>query len=338
MARTIALVALGAVLALVWLPAVAQGQFRGGMPWMEAPTGGVVSGHGTAVVKKPPTTARMHLALSGKGKTMEEALADLKAKRAKAVAFLEKLGADKKSIEPGAPRVSREDTQRRRQLEVMIRQKMRGGKAGKAVKLPESVTVVAVLKAEWPLSAAEPEATFVAVHKLQEQIKEAKLAGGKEEGKLSPEEAELSEEMGAEMAMALSPYGEEQADPNTPVFLYVATIPDEERQKAMAEAFRKAKADAARLAQAAGVQLGPLVGVGGLGTHAGSTSYGDPFDGFGSGRMRELLMRSMNPMEGESQEHEATGSDPGQVSFVFTVTANFALEKEPGKPNAKESR
>ncbi len=96
--------------------------------------------------------------------------------------------------------------------------------------------------------------------------------------------------------MMYSHYGEEQADPNAPAFVYVATIPDEERDKAMAEAFRKA--------QAAGVQLGPLVGVGGSGTNAGPVSY----------------------------------EDPGQVRFVFTVTANFALEKETEKPKATKEK
>jgi len=145
MTRTIVGVALGWLLAALWLPAAARAQFDPlGMPWMQAPTGVVVSGHGMVAVKKRPTMARMHLALSGKGKTIEDALADLKAKREKAVAFLEELGADKKSIEPGTPGVSREDAQRRRELERMIRQKMCGGRGGKPVKLPETVTVLAV--------------------------------------------------------------------------------------------------------------------------------------------------------------------------------------------------
>ncbi len=335
MTRTIVGVALGGLLAALVLPASARAQVAGlgMMPEMQAPTGGVVSGHGTVVVKKPPTMARMHLALSGKGKTIEDALADLKAKRAKAVAFLEELGADKKSIEPGTPTVSREDAQRRRELERMIRQKMRGGKGGKPVKLPETVTVVAVLTAAWPLKAADPEAAFVTVHKLQQQIKAAKLAGGKEEGKLSPEEEELAEEAGSDMEAMFSRYGEEQTDPNAPVFDYVATIPDAERDKAMAEAFRKAKADAARLAQAAGAQLGALAGVSGAATN-GSTGDGGPYGDYRSGPLRELLMRSMSSMEQETKAQEATGSDPGHVSFVFAVTANFALEKETDKPKA----
>jgi uncharacterized protein YggE len=326
---------LATVLALVWLPAVAQAQRRGGFGesvGMDA-SAGVVSGHGTVVVKRPPTLARMVMTLSGKGKTVEDALADLKAKREKAVALLEKLGADKKSIEPGPPTVSRDDSRKRHELESMIRQKMRGGKGGKAIKLPESVTLVATLSAEWPLAAADADATFATVHKLQEQIKAAKLSGGKEPGKLSPEEEELAEEMGGEAEQMFPRYGDEQGDPSAPVFMYVAAIGDEDRDKAMAEAFQKAKADAARLAQAAGVELGALVGVSGAG-NTGPMNSGGVYEDLGSGPMRELLMRSMQSGGTEEKEQEATGSDPGHVSFMFTVMANFALKKAGEKPKA----
>jgi len=50
--------------------------------------------------------------------------------------------------------------------------------------------------------------------------------------------------------------------------------------------------------------------------------------------MRQLLMRSMNAGEQESEQRETIGSDPGKVSFAFNVTANFALDKGAGKPKA----
>jgi hypothetical protein len=324
----------GLVLAVVvagWcIPGEAWGQYGPfGRGAMMAGGEGAIAGNGNVTVKRPPTQLRMFLMLSGKGKTIEDAIADLKAKREKAVAHVEKLGADKKSIDRGTATVSQEDARRRRELEQMIRQRMRGGKATKAAKLPETVTVAAMLSAHWPLEAKDPETILLFVYKLQKDIKDAKLASGDEKG-LSAEEAELAEEAGAEGADPFSGrFGEEQGDPNTPMFAYVAMISEADRAKAMGEAFQKAKADAVRLAAAAGVQLGPLAGVAG-GT-VGNTRIDFSNRYGGSNPMQELMMRQMgDPEEGENRENEAVGQDPAHVTFVVNVTATFALAS--GKP------
>jgi hypothetical protein len=320
---------MGLVLVVViagWcMPGRAWGQYgRFGMGAMMGGGEGAIAGNGNVTVKRPPTQLRMFLMLSGKGKTIEDAIADLKAKREKAVAHIEKLGADKKSIDRGTAAVSQEDAQRRRQLEQMIRQRMRGGKATKAAKLPESVAVAAMLSAHWPLEAKEPEAILIFVHKLQKDIKDAKLAGGDQQG-LSAEEAELAEEAGADAEQMMGRYGEEQGDPNTPMFAYVATISDQDRAKAMAEAFQKAKADAVRLAAAASVQLGPLASVGG-GTVGNARMDYNSMPYAGNNPMREIMMRQMNVSDdGESRENEAVGQDPAHVTFVVNVTAAFAV-------------
>jgi uncharacterized protein YggE len=314
MTRTIR-IALGALFAGLLLPSAGRAQF-------EVPSGGSITGTGTAVVKRQPTILRMNLMLTAKGKTAEEAVAVLKARRQTATAELVKLGADKKSIQVSNLSVSAAENQRRRQVQMMIRQRMQaGGGAAKLPKLPEVVNVVAMLTAEWPITAKDPEELFLTVQQLQGKVKGAKLAGGKEAEKLSPEEEELAEEMKGEMGYY---GGEEEFDPSTPMFSYVAKITEEDRTKAMAEAFQKAKADAQRIAAAAGVQLGPLAALSSdtvRHMYPGYPDYGPQM----SPGYRPMMERLRMPDGRENAEDEAVASDPAQVGLSVSANASFRL-------------
>ncbi len=309
------------------VPAMAWAQYGSWeheMGLLAAPAGGAVTGTGTVIVRRPPTILRMSLLLSGKGKTAEEAVAALKARRETATAELVKLGADKKSVDVTSPSVSAPENQRRRQLEMMIRQRMRAsGRTAKPPKLPQTVTVAAMLTAEWRLTTKDPEEVFLFVQDLREKVKAAKLAGGKEAEKPSPEEDEMTEEMQAEMGFP----GEEEFDPNTPMFLYVAKVSEEDRVKALAEAFQKAKADAQRIAQAAGIQLGPLAGLsaGDTGGFRGGSGYDD--EPMPSG-YQQTFERFRSMMFQEPKENEAMASNPGHVTFSVVTRATFSLAKE----------
>jgi hypothetical protein len=180
-----------------------------------------------------------------------------------------------------------------------------------------------MLTAEWPLTTKDPEEVFLFVQHLQEKVKAAKLAGGKEAEKPSPEEDEMTEEMQAETGFP----GEEEFDPNTPMCVYVAKVADEDRAKALAEAFQKAKADAQRIAQAAGIQLGPLVGLGasGTGQFRGGWEYNDePM----SPAYRQAFERFRSTTFQEPNENEAMAQDPGHVTFNVVARATFSLAKE----------
>ncbi len=317
-------ITLGALLLALLLPSAGWAQFE--VP----PARGTITGTGVATVKRQPTILRMHLMLTAKGKTAEEAVAVLKARRQAAVAELVKMGAEKKSIQVSNITVSAAENQRRRQLQMMIRQRMQaGGAAAKPPKLPEVVNLVAMLTAEWPIAAKDPEELFLTVQELQGKVKAAKLAGGKEAEKLSPEEEELAEEAGP----GFGPYGEEDFDPSTPGFVYVAKISEEDRAKTTAEAFQKARADAQRLARAAGVQLGPLAGL--------SAGVDRRFDGPGyyEGPMpsgyRQMMERFRSSPRGDSPEDEAVATDPGQVAFSVSAHAVFELGKEKQAAGAK---
>jgi uncharacterized protein YggE len=345
---------LAACVVLLVLPATARAQDS---PWEEAammagtPAKETVAGVGAVVLRRQPTAMRMLLNLPGKGKNLEEALAKLKQRREAALAELEKLKVDKDSITLGNPTAatSMSDAQRRRQFEQMVRQRMRasGAKGGKVPKLPEVVSVGMMLTAQWPLEAKDPERLLVTTHGLQQQLKEADLAGAKDKAKdaLTPEEQEMVEEGDAsgDNPFGNSPDGQE-VEPGAPMFVYVAKITEEERNRALADAFAKAKAQAAQLALAAGARLGPLVGLSGQG--GGSSEVENPYEGGMPSSYRYVLARQRNAAGQDQKENESVASDSGSITFRFHVRAIFALEKpaalkasppaKPAEPAAKE--
>ncbi len=312
------------LLAVLWLvcPAAVRAQYG----WMQAArsSGSTVAGVGQVKIHPKPNAIRMHIELVSKGKSLEEALKNLKDRREAALVQLESLRADMDTVKVDAPRVSGQQSDQKRRLERMLMERMssRGGKVPPGVKVPKSCTVSAALSAEWPLEVDDAEGLLMAAEVLREKVKEADLAGTKEAEKLSPEEEELAEEMAA----MSSNYGEEEIKPGEPQFLYVAEIADAERDKAMAEAFTKAKAQAGRLARAASVKLGPLVGLSGGG--GGQTEFGESNFGY---QQRQYMQRLMGARSGAFEDdsaNESVSTSPELLSFNFAVTATFALEKE----------
>src|ERR1043166_2107546 len=82
---------------------------------------GAVTGTGVVILKRQPEALRMKVELSTKGKTLQEAIATLNARRDAAEAKLPGLRADKKSLVRGEPRVAAAQTDRQRQVEMMVR-------------------------------------------------------------------------------------------------------------------------------------------------------------------------------------------------------------------------
>jgi uncharacterized protein YggE len=117
----------------------------------------------------------------------------------------------------------------------------------------------------------------------------------------------------------------QEAEPGAPMFVYVAQISEEDRNRALADAFAKAKAQAAQLAQAAGARLGPLVGLSGQGS--GSSEVENPYEGGMSSSYRYLVARQRNAAGQDQKENESVASDSGAITFRFNVRAIFALEK-----------
>lgn len=312
-----------ALLTFVLLGGTARGQFG------RADGAGTVSGLGTVAIERVPQTMRMKIVVSAKGSDLKEALAALKDRLDAAKAQLATLGADKASVKADPPQIAVEDPNRRRQMEMMMAQRLRGGgrKPGKKEETKPPVAVTATLSAEWPLKAPAGEELLVASAELQEKIKEADLAGVKEQSALSPEEQELAEELGAD-AMSMMYGGEEEAKPGEPMFYYVAPISAADRDKALADAFEKAKTRAARLAKAAGADLGELKSLSDTESDASdeSLAVNSPYGGYNS-QLYRMMQMMRGQREGQVELVEAVGAQPTKVVYRVMVTASFDLKR-----------
>jgi hypothetical protein len=268
----------------------------------------------------------MYLQLTGKGKTLEEALAALKERREAAVAQLEKLGVDTKALVFTPPGVDVSTAAQQQRMEAMIAQRMggRGVKKGaKTTKPPVSVTTM--LTANWSLAGDTTEKLLLAAEAVREKVKAAELAGAKDAPKLSPEEQEVAEEMAAQASPNMGG-DEEQSKPGEPRFLFVARLSRQGRQTALADAFAKAKLQAAELAQAAGARLGPMTGLSGE-AGGGMGGFNNPYGRYNNYNRGEYeFMQQIAQAAGsEEQQGEAVAPRPDGIGFDFIVSATFAV-------------
>jgi uncharacterized protein YggE len=303
--RCILLGALGLLLA----PACAVAQF-GNAP-------GSISASGTVVVKELPVVVRMNVQLSGKAKTLKEALAKLKDRREAAVLQVEALNAAKDSIKVSGPSYSDGKTDQQRQMERMVlRQRAQTGRRAKGLELPKSVTVTSVLSAEWPLEAKTQEERLLFAKVLEEKVAAADLAGLKEPKQLTPEEEELAEEL-AEAGSQYGFGGEQAATPGEPQFSYVGKISSKKRDEALASAFQQAKTQAEQLAKAAGANLGSLSSLSGNVSQSGDDGYG---------YQMQMMMRQQGLLGEGAASDESLSSKPEAVSFQVVVQVAFRIE------------
>src|SRR5262249_15911664 len=126
----------------------------------------------------------------------------------------------------------------RAQVQRMVMSRMRNGGASSQPAEFRSVTCSAVLKVEWPLKSDSPEDLLIFAHALQEKAKSVDLSAKKDADGLSEEEQEVAEESGAVMSEG---QGAKAAEP---AFIYVRKISDDERTKAVEEAYTKARDEA----------------------------------------------------------------------------------------------
>jgi len=313
-------VLLASLAALVLLPSAASAQYGRGYSEYAAMQGGgkpAISAVGTSTVQRKPTQLKMFVQLTAKGKNLEEALAKLKERREAAKTQLESLNADKKSIVFGSPSLSNFQSVRKRQIEAMVQAQLRsrGKKAPKGLVAPQTVTVSTTLTVHWPLEAETEEKLMLLAQGIQDKVKAADLAGGKEKEveKLSPEEEELAEEAG----MTLGQSGEDPQQLGQPRFAYVATLSKEDRQKAMSDAFANAKTQAADLAKAAGVEIGPLVGISG-GCSGQSNFTNNIYARYDSSEEAQFMQQMIAQQTGEdpdAKQDEAMSAEPGKLKF-----------------------
>jgi uncharacterized protein YggE len=296
------------------LSSVCYGQLEGGA--------GVVQGRGNYVVKRMPETVRLYLQVSAKGKTLEEALANLKTRTDNIREQTAKLGGKADTVKFTPP--DKTDATQQQQMLEQLRRQMGGDNVPKGLVAPTSVTVNTMFSADWPISAADPHKLLIEADKLQKKIADADLAGIKaDEKRQTPEEREMAEEM---ETMMKNQYGGNAniPQPGTPTLTYVAKLSEADHDAAMAEGFKKARADAERLAKAAGVGLGKLAHVSSMTNHsqgngaAVAMSYRQMYNPYAqySGFPDTASMTS-------GDESESSSNTPAEVEFRFVVSVGY---------------
>jgi uncharacterized protein YggE len=295
-------------------PALAQSAPGTNVP---ATGGNVITASGSATVQRLPTSIRMAVSVSAKGKTIEEALAKLKERREKLTAEVQKLKADKKNIRFDNPAISAAETDRQQQIEALVAERVGKGKKPKGLEFTPSFAVVCTMTVEWPLAAKTAEEFLVESHALTEEIKAAELA--KSDEKLTPEEEEVAAEV-AEQANN----GRNNAAAGEPEFLFVARLSGADRQKCFADAFAQAKKNAEELAKAAGVELGPLAGLSGQGVGSQQHSRDESYGGYSQ---RNLPIAWALTENSDPSSVESVATDPDSLSFNFEVSAMFKIGK-----------
>ena len=279
-----------------------------------------VSGSGSVTISKQADTLRVNMDMLVAGKDLKEALALFKDRKEAAKAGLISLGASEKSIQIGDPEIKATQSDRQRQMEMMVRSRMkRGGKKKEVKEKPQPVSLVARLSAEWAIAGNGIEEVMINCAALQEKIKAADLGGVKEaEKKSAKDDEEASEEM-EEMQMHFSNDGESK--PGEPIFIYVRRLTEAEKEKAMADAFVRAKTNAAKLAKAAGASLGPINGI------SSHTSSRDQNYRYARQNYQwQQYMQANEDSENPDPVIEAVGPNAGKVTLQVNVTATFHLK------------
>lgn len=273
---------------------------------------GTVAGNGQSIISHPAQILRMSTTLTAEAKNITDAIAKLKELQNSDRKKLTDLGATAESIEFGAAQLPSAVDPRQQYIQRMMAQQAARSGAKPAAKEP-TVTVTCTLKAEWPIKSA-PDSVLADNYALQQKVKAAQLAGGKDAKSVTPEEQEVLDE-----AQGMADQNGQAAASGEPAFVYVMHVSDEDRAAATADAFGKAKADAARLAKAAGTEL--------AGLRKATSSSSIPGDGNDESQRYYMMMRGMNGAPSTAApSSEATSLQAGPVTLQVDVTATFAVK------------
>lgn len=317
-----------AALALGGFAPNSSAQFSPGMAMTGDSGGNAITGTGTVQLQRAPAALRMYVELSANGQDLEAAFAVLDGRVSAVKKKLEELKADPKAFVVSAPAQSESASDQQERMAQMIRQRLGNRPVPEALKATELVTAVVTLKAEWPLGADDSMPVVIQASRIRRSVESAELAklGAEKAEEASPEAAEVVEEF-----ELMTSDSDDSVKPGQPVFLYVARVSDEDRRKAMAEAFQKAKTQAAELAQAAGVGMGTLVGLSGGVQGSGVESYSNFFVGdYEQGQYIEQLLRRAGATTSKDPG-ELVAATPDALQMDVMVIAQFAIAPPPAK-------
>lgn len=270
----------------------------------------------SAKTEAPAQWMRMTMTIEAKGPDLKAAMESLAAKRKKATIKLEKLDAIEDSIK--FKEVSTGGSSDSSEMAQMMKRRFGDDpRVAKMMKIKPPVTVTVALTADWKLEGEPDELLFVC-DELKQEITGAEVAGGKDDGGLTEEQAELAEEM-AEMMMGYS--SSEETPAGTPAFFFIRTVSVDQQGALTGKAFSKAKVKAQRLADAAQLQLGKIMTL--TSANDSMSAYMmQSYDSYGYGR-------SAAP-RGETHEDgtlEVVGTSPSNIVHSATIAVAFAIDQ-----------
>lgn len=108
--------------------------------------------------------------------------------------------------------------------------------------------------------------------------------------------------------------------PGTPTFSYAATVAEEHREKATAEAFQMAREEAEQLARATATELGPIRSM----SASSQMGLGDP-DEYGGNYYYQARMAAMLRQQGAKGRNEVVGSSPQSLKLQVQVQVTYRI-------------
>lgn len=280
-----------------------------------------IAASGQHSVKCLPETVQVIVELQAKGKTIDEALSNLKTIQTNALDKLQKIGIEKERVRFEDFGIDQSQDNARRQMEMMIAQRARVGQRNVAT--AESVSVKCTLFIESPLTGKTVEEILKESHTLRQKIKEANIVP---QPTMTPEEQELAEEM---EGMGIGPSamgGTQQGFGNGPQLVYIANLPTEEYQKALMEAYKQARWQVGFLTTAPEprIPLGRLVQITG---GVNKNIMGDDFMYFSSSDSNYGLIRWVASQNNTASPTRLISTNPDSMEFRVNVQVVFEIKE-----------
>lgn len=268
-----------------------------------------IGGKGSVAVRQRPSLLLMKFPMRAAEATLEMGLAKLKGQREAAEQWLKRLGAVR--IDFGEPHFADQA-----EMDHMTRAQMRATGSLKR-RLPKSSTgerasgLRLVLTAYWDIASMSAEETLMLLDRLRFEV--AGDAGTAETAEEPPSWLSPEDRLREFASQMIQP----PADEETPQFLFISRLDEEQLTKALTAAVAQAQRDAERGARAAGLQLAGLKWV-------NSTCANDR----GHERMMER-QRCAGLLAGSSYdlaEDEIVSDDLRSVEFRVSASMWYFLE------------
>ena len=252
-----------------------------------------------------PSLLMMVVRLRANESTLELGLANLNEQREAAAKWLDKLGVLR--IEFSEPFFISH-------IEKNPHKQIMAAATGKRPKVKDDVCAVQiVVSALWDINALSAEQTLIFFHRLL--FETSPDTADPKVPETNPRWASKAEQLGT----FLSELQEADPDDESPEFLFISRLSEEQMQKATTEAFTLARQNAETLARDSGMTLGKICMV------SRSTLY-QRHEGHVRMMAQQCYMSILADTSYKLEENEMVSDDPRSVTFTVGVSTTYYLE------------